>query len=127
VGYVLLTEHQTNQLLLMATFIGFLKAGLPGAVASTVAIFPAPLLLAVVLGRWLARYRSRRPVRAALRGLTPAVVGTMATAAITLGTSLEGTGEIAIAGAVAMTLVRFQAGRGGLRQGNAVKGEAAVR
>jgi chromate transporter len=46
-------------------------------------------------------------VRAALRGLTPAVVGTMAAAAVSLGTSLRGPTEIAIGGAVAMTLARF--------------------
>lgn len=94
--------------LLLATFIGYLKAGIPGAVTSTVAIFVGPLVLAVVLGRWLARYRSRRVVRAALRGLTPAVVGTMGAAALTLGTGLRGSGELAIAGAVAMTLTRFR-------------------
>jgi chromate transporter len=93
--------------LLLATFVGFLKAGVVGAVVSTVAIFSGPLVLAIALGRWLARYRSRRVVRAALRGLTPAVVGTMAAAAITLGTSLHGTTEIAIGGAVAMSLTRF--------------------
>ncbi len=94
--------------LLLATFIGYLKAGMAGAIVSTAAIFAGPLVLGVALGRWLARYRSRRSVRAALRGLTPAVVGTMAAAAITLGTGLRGTGEIAIAGAVAMTLARFE-------------------
>jgi chromate transporter len=94
--------------LLLATFIGYLKAGFPGAIVSTIAIFAGPLVLTIVLGRWLARYRSRRSVRAALRGLTPAVVGTMAAAGITLGTALHGTGEVAIAGAVAMTLARFE-------------------
>lgn len=93
--------------LLLATFIGYLKAGIPGAVVSTVAIFAGPLVLAVALGRWLARYRSRRTVRAALRGLTPAVVGTMGAAAITLGSGLRGTGEVAIAAGVAMTMARF--------------------
>jgi chromate transporter len=94
--------------LLLATFIGYLKAGIAGAVVSTAAIFAGPLVLAIALGRWLARYRSRRSVRAALRGLTPAVVGTMAAASVSLGSGLHGSGEIAIAGAVAMTLARFE-------------------
>jgi chromate transporter len=47
-------------------------------------------------------------VRAALRGLTPAVVGTIAAAAITLAGGLHGTGEIAIAAAVGLTLTRFR-------------------
>lgn len=94
--------------LLVATFIGYVKSGLAGAVVSTAAIFAAPFVLTVALGRWLARYRSRRMVRAALRGLTPAVVGTIAAAAITLAGGLHGTGEIAIAAAVGLTLTRFR-------------------
>jgi chromate transporter len=94
--------------LLMATFIGYVKSGLPGALVSTAAIFAAPFVLTVALGGWLARYRSRRVVRAALRGLTPAVVGTIAAAAITLAGGLHGPDEIAIAAAVGLTLTRFR-------------------
>lgn len=94
--------------LLLATFIGYVKAGLPGAIASTVAIFAAPLALTIALGTWLARYRSRRVVRAALRGLTPAVVGVMGAAAVSLASVLDGTAEVAIAAATAMTLTRFR-------------------
>jgi chromate transporter len=94
--------------LLMATFIGYVKSGLAGALVSTAAIFAAPFVLTVALGGWLARYRSRRAVRAALRGLTPAVVGTIAAAAITLAEGLQGPGEIAIAVAVGLTLSRFR-------------------
>ena len=94
--------------LLMATFIGYVKSGFAGALVSTAAIFAAPFLLSVALGGWLARYRSRRVVRAALRGLTPAVVGTIAAAAITLAEGLHGPGEIAIAVAVGLTLTRFR-------------------
>jgi chromate transporter len=94
--------------LLMATFIGYVKSGVAGAVVSTAAIFAAPFMLTVALGGWLARYRSRRGVRAALRGLTPAVVGTIAAAAITLAEGLSGPGEIAIAVAVGLTLTRFR-------------------
>jgi chromate transporter len=94
--------------LLMATFIGYVKGGLPGALVSTVAIFTAPFVLTVSLGGWLARYRSRRVIRAGLRGLTPSVVGTMAAAAVTLGAALDGPVEIALAVAVALTLARFR-------------------
>ena len=94
--------------LLMATFIGYVKEGLAGALVATAAIFAAPLVLTIALGRWLARHRSRRSVRAALRGLTPAVVGMMAAAALTLAMSLDGTRELAIAVAVGMTLTRFR-------------------
>ena len=94
--------------LLMATFIGYLVHGLGGALVATVAVFAGPLALVVAVGAWLARVRSRRPVRAALRGLTPAVVGLMAAAALTLGRSLEGPPDVAIAAATLLTLSRFR-------------------
>ena len=93
--------------LLMATFIGYVAKGFAGALAATFTIFAAPFLLVVVLGAWLVRMRSRRAVRAALRGLTPAVVGLMAAAAVTLGATLRGPADIGIAAATALTLTRF--------------------
>ncbi len=93
--------------LLLATCLGYLQQGLTGAIVATVAIFTAPFLLVVLLGSWLDRMRSRRWVRAALRGLTPAVVGLMAGAAITLGSSFHDRAEIGIAAATALTLSRF--------------------
>ena len=94
--------------LLMATFIGYLVHGFLGALVATVAVFAGPFLLVIGVGGWLARVRSRRPVRAALRGLTPAVVGLMAAAALTLGRSLEGPPELAIAAAALLALARFR-------------------
>ncbi len=94
--------------LLMATFIGYVAHGFPGAVVATIAVFAGPLLLLVGIGAWLARVRGRRAVRAGLRGLTPAVVGLMAAAALTLGQSLDGAPGVAIAGATLLTLTRFR-------------------
>jgi chromate transporter len=93
--------------LLMATFIGYVRHGLAGSIVATVSIFAAPFLLVVIAGSTLDRLRSRRFVRAGLRGLTPAVLGLMAAAAIALGGSLAGDAEIAIAVVVALTLLRF--------------------
>jgi chromate transporter len=94
--------------LLMATFIGYLVHGVVGAFVATIAVFSGPLVLVVAVGAWLARARSRRSVRAALRGLTPAVVGLMAAATLTLGGSLAGPPDLAIAGAALLTLTRFR-------------------
>ena len=94
--------------LLLATFIGYLLHGWLGAVVATIGIFSGPFVLIAFAGSWLDRVRSRRAVRAALRGLTPAVLGLMAAAMIALGDTLNGEGEIAIAVAVAMTLTRFE-------------------
>ena len=94
--------------LLLATFIGYVKDGLIGALLATVAIFAGPFGLIVLFGSWLNRVRSRRWVRVALRGLTPAVVGLMAAAAIALGTGFTSNAEIGIAAACALTLARFE-------------------
>jgi len=93
--------------LLLATFIGYLRHHLAGALVATASIFAAPFLLVVIAGSTLDRLRSRRFVRAGLRGLTPAVLGLMAAAAIALGDQLAGESEIGIAVAVALTLSRF--------------------
>jgi chromate transporter len=95
--------------LLMGTFIGYLVGGLPGSLLATVGVLAAPLGLVIALGTFLDRVRSRRPVRAALRGLTPAVAGLMGAATLSLGTTLDGGVELAIAAAVALTLQRFPA------------------
>ena len=94
--------------LLVATFIGYVLQGPVGALVATAAIFAGPYLLVIALGAWLLRVRSRRPVRAGLRGLTPAVVGLMGAAAVTLGTSLPDAPDLAIAAATTLTLVRFR-------------------
>ncbi|HYV43674.1 MAG TPA: chromate transporter [Myxococcaceae bacterium] len=94
--------------LLMATFIGYLRQGVPGALVATVAILGAPFALVVTLATWLNRMRSRRWMRAALRGLTPSVVGLMAAAALTLGRTMHTAVGISIAAAVALTLIRFE-------------------
>lgn len=94
--------------LLMATFIGYVVSGLPGAITATISIFAAPFLLSVALGTWLIRMRSRRAVRAALRGLTPAVVGLMAAASVTLGSTLRGPAEAGLAVGTGLTLARFR-------------------
>jgi chromate transporter len=93
--------------LLLATFIGYLRHRLLGSLVATASIFAAPFLLVVLAGSTLDRLRSRRFVRAGLRGLTPAVLGLMAAAAIALGDQLAGESEIGIAVAVALTLARF--------------------
>src|SRR5207302_8844691 len=58
--------------LLLSTFIGYLRHQLVGALVATASIFAAPFLLVVLAGSTLDRLRSRRFVRAGLRGLTPA-------------------------------------------------------
>jgi chromate transporter len=67
-----------------AGFIGYLVAGLPGAIVATVAIF-TPIYLAVVIpGRWFLRHRDNRQVKAFVAGATAAAAGALAGAVVVL-------------------------------------------
>ena len=67
-----------------ATFIGYLTAGLAGALVATVAIF-IPIYLGVVLpGPWLARHKDNPQVRAFVKGATAAAAGALSGAVVVL-------------------------------------------
>ena len=70
--------------LIAASFIGARADGIFGGIAATIGVFGVPVVLTVLAGAWLDRWRRARMVKAALRGLVPAVVGMMAAAAIAL-------------------------------------------
>jgi chromate transporter len=90
-----LTEHQfldavavglitPGPVVITAAFIGYVVAGLPGAVISAVAIF-TPIYLGVVIpGRWFIRHRQDPWVRAFVRGATAGAAGAIAGATIVL-------------------------------------------
>jgi chromate transporter len=67
-----------------ATFIGYLVAGLAGALVATVAIFTPIWLGVVVPGRWFLRHQHHPQVRAFVKGATAAAAGAIAGAAIVL-------------------------------------------
>ncbi|HEX7958031.1 MAG TPA: chromate transporter, partial [Pyrinomonadaceae bacterium] len=67
--------------LVTATFIGYRVAGTLGALVATVSIFLPSLVLTIVAGSSLRRFRANRQVQAFLRGVTPAVVGLLVAAA----------------------------------------------
>ncbi len=67
-----------------ATFIGYLIAGVPGAVISTVAIFLPSFLIVLALSRGMPRLRASQTAAAFLRGVNAAVVAAMLLALIAL-------------------------------------------
>ena len=67
-----------------AAFIGYLVAGLAGAVVSTVAIFTPIYLGVVVPGRWFVRHRDNPQVKAFVKGATAASAGAIAGATVVL-------------------------------------------
>jgi chromate transporter len=71
--------------LITATFIGYRVAGTLGALVATVSIFFPSFLLTVVAGSSLARFHTNKIVQSFLRGVTPAVVGLLVAAGISIG------------------------------------------
>ncbi|WP_102418796.1 chromate efflux transporter [Mycobacterium sp. 4858] len=67
-----------------AGFIGYLVAGLPGAIVSSVAIFTPIYLGVVVPGRWFLRHRENVQVRAFVAGATAAAGGALCGAVVVL-------------------------------------------
>jgi chromate transporter len=71
--------------LITATFIGYRVAGTLGALVSTIAVFLPAFLMTIAAGSSLRRFRANRQVQSFLRGVTPAVVGLLVSAAWSIG------------------------------------------
>jgi chromate transporter len=71
--------------LITATFIGYRVAGTLGALVTTISIFLPSFLMTVVAGSSLARFHSNKIVQSFLKGVTPAVVGLLVAAGISIG------------------------------------------
>lgn len=67
-----------------ATFVGYLVAGLTGAVAATVGIFLPSFGLVLLAAPMLARYRANRNVQGFIKGAYAAAIGTILGACILL-------------------------------------------
>lgn len=72
-----------------ATFIGFKLAGLSGAVIATIAIFLPPAVVMVCCSRFLEQINRSTALQAAFRGLRPAVIGMIFSAAFTILKDME--------------------------------------
>ena len=68
-----------------ATFIGYLLAGVPGAVLATAAIVTPAFVFVALVGRWAQRVRGRRLTAALLDGVNAAAIGLMIAVAVPLG------------------------------------------
>jgi chromate transporter len=95
--------------LVTATFIGYRVAGTLGALVATVSIFLPSLVLTIVAGSSLRRFRANRQVQAFLRGVTPAVVGLLVAAAWAAGRAgIHTWVGLALAVGAAAVLLRFR-------------------
>ncbi|MEM8828809.1 MAG: chromate efflux transporter [Cyanobacteria bacterium P01_G01_bin.19] len=76
-------------ILISAAFIGYVVKGIAGAFVSTVAIFFPPGLLMVTMSHLLERIKGSVIIQAALKGIRPAVIGMIFTAAVVVAQTAE--------------------------------------
>ena len=92
-----------------ATFVGFLLAGVPGALVATVAIFLPAFLFVAASGSLIPRIRASARARAVLDGVNVASLALMALVTFYLArAALVDTVTVAIAMASALLLFRFK-------------------
>lgn len=103
---IVLGQITPGPVAIAATFIGYHIAGFGGAAAATLGMFAPPMILSLLAGRSLSAFRSNVMIQGALHGVTPAMVGILAAAAIALWkTSVHGVGPAAIATAATLVLL----------------------
>jgi len=75
--------------IITATFIGYRVAGYLGAFFATLAIFYPPGFLMIILSGFLRRIKDSTVINAVFRGMRPAIIGMIFSAAITVGKGAE--------------------------------------
>lgn len=95
--------------LITATFIGYKVAGTLGALVATISIFLPSFLLTIAAGSSLSRFRTSAVVQSFLRGVTPAVVGLLVAAALSIGRAgIHTWVGVVIAMAAVAILIRYR-------------------
>lgn len=75
-------------ILISATFIGYKMYGIAGALVATIAIFFPSGLLMVWLSRSFALFKESSLVRSAFKGIKPAIIGMIISAALVIGSQM---------------------------------------
>jgi len=67
-----------------SAFIGYLIAGWPGAIVSTLGIFLPSFIIVAAVGPLIPKMRTSKPLQAFLRGVNAAVIALMLTICLTI-------------------------------------------
>lgn len=95
--------------LITATFIGYRVAGTLGALVATIGIFLPSFLMTIAAGSSLSRFRTNEMVQSFLRGVTPAVVGLLVAAALSIGRAgIHTWVGLSIGGVAVFVLIRYR-------------------
>ena len=85
---VAISQLTPGPLAMLATFTGVRVGGFTGGLIATICIFLPCIVFMLVVGRYYARLKEIDLIRATLDNVLPAVVGLVASAAWSLGTTL---------------------------------------
>lgn len=85
---VAISQLTPGPLAMLATFTGVRVAGFAGGLVATVCIFLPCVVLMLLVGKYYTRLKEIDLIRTTLDGILPAVVGLVASAAWSLGTTL---------------------------------------
>lgn len=85
---VAISQLTPGPLAMLATFTGVRVGGFTGGLIATVCIFLPCIIFMLVVGRYYARLKEIDLIRSTLDNVLPAVVGLVASAAWSLGTTL---------------------------------------
>jgi chromate transporter len=108
---VAISQLTPGPIAVLATFAGYLQAGVPGALVATAALFTPAMVLMLLLSTFYERLRTKRFAQDFLAGVEPAVVGLIVAAAIALAPgsmSLARPLSIGLGLLALLLLVRFQ-------------------
>lgn len=72
-----------------ATFIGYKVAGIMGALLATIAMFTPPMILTVLLSRFVKTLNQSTLVKAAMKAVRAAVIGMIFASAVTIGQTIS--------------------------------------
>lgn len=68
----------------MATYSGYLAAGIPGAILATLSLVFPSVVVIMIIARFLAGFKENQTVQGIFYGLRPAVTGLITTSAISI-------------------------------------------
>ena len=108
---VAISQLTPGPIAVLATFAGFLKAGVPGALVATAALFAPAVILMLLISSFYDRLRGKRFAQDFLAGVEPAVIGLIVAAAVALGPSsisLARPVSVGLGLLALVLLVRFQ-------------------
>jgi len=135
-GYGWLTQQQLldaiavgqmtpGPVLSSATFIGYLVAGWPGAVVSTVAVFAPSFVIIALIGPWIPRLRQSPMIQAFLRGVNADVIALILAVSVALFRSaIVDVWTVLILAVGLVALLRFRVDTHWLALGGALAGLA---